>query len=80
MPSDAKGRHPRRRSPRLLDMPQQPPLYAQNPLGVPGYTPAGWSRRPWREWSRAGKWSFVILVLVLALPLVLVVIARLLGA
>lgn len=80
MPGEYRRRHPHRRSPRPLDMPQQPPIYAQNPLGVPQYTPAGWSRRPWREWSRAGRWSFVILVVVLALPLVLALIAHLLGA
>ncbi|MGZ3584829.1 MAG: hypothetical protein ACXWQR_17580 [Ktedonobacterales bacterium] len=80
MKSDSPRQRPRRRSPRPLDMPQQPPLYAQNPLGVPQYTPAGWSRRPWRQWSRAGRWSFVALVVTLALPLVLAVIAHLLGA
>lgn len=80
MPSDSRRRRQRRRSPQPLDMPQQAPLYAQNPLGVPQYTPAGWARRPWRQWSRAGRWSFVALVVALALPLMLAVIAHLLGA
>lgn len=78
-----KGASPRQRSRRrsrhALDLPQQAPLYAQNPLGVPQYFPAGLARRPWRQWSRAGRWSFVALVVTLALPLVLALIAHFLG-
>lgn len=62
-----------------LDLPRQAPIYAQNPFGVPAYTPAGWRRRPLREWSRAGKWSLAAIVTAMALPLIAIAVARLLG-
>ncbi len=54
-------------------LPEQAPMYAQNPLGFPLKVPRGWIMHPiWR--TRAARW---LLVFCLAAPFVILGIAML---
>lgn len=59
-------------------LPQQPPLYAQNPLGMPLRAPFGWRRRPLARWSRSGRVALAVIVAALLLPLLAFALANLL--
>lgn len=79
MSKKSSRRYPRQRSPRPIELPEQPPIYAQNPLGLPLSVPKGWVRRSPRHWSLRGQVALAVLLTAMALPLVVAVLFSLLG-